>query len=76
MPGNSSGHGGRERTPGRRPPLLAHGADPDLRDDEGRTPLALCRERCAADDRPGRDEVEAILGPLTGVERTSKRPRG
>jgi hypothetical protein len=45
--------------------LLAHGADPNLRDDQGRTPLMLCREGRAAGDRPGRDEVEAILAPLT-----------
>jgi ankyrin repeat protein len=45
--------------------LLAHGADPNLRDDEGRTPLDLCRQGRRGDDRPARDEVEAILTPLT-----------
>jgi uncharacterized protein len=48
--------------------LLAHGADPNLRDEEGRTPLDLCRRQRAADDTPGRGEVEAILGPLTSVD--------
>jgi uncharacterized protein len=38
--------------------LLAHGADPDLTDDQGRTPLALCR-------LGGHEAVEAILAPLT-----------
>ena len=37
--------------------LLDHGADPDLRDDEGRTPLDLCR----LGDTAGHREVEAIL---------------
>jgi ankyrin repeat protein len=45
--------------------LLAHGADPNLRDDEGRTPLDLCRRGRRGDDRPERDAVEAILAPLT-----------
>jgi uncharacterized protein len=45
--------------------LLVYGADPNLRDDQGRTPLALCRQGRAADDRPARDEVESILAPLT-----------
>jgi hypothetical protein len=39
--------------------LLDHGADPDLRDDEGRTPLDLCR----LGDTAGHREVEAILTP-------------
>ena len=37
--------------------LLAHGADPELRDKEGRTPLDLCR----LGDSGGHREVEAIL---------------
>lgn len=37
--------------------LLAHGADPLLADDEGRTPLDLCR----LGDTPRHREVEAIL---------------
>jgi hypothetical protein len=42
--------------------LLAHGADPDLRDPEHhRTPL----EECQPADSPGHREVEAILQPLT-----------
>ena len=45
--------------------LLEHGADPNLLDGDGRTPLDLCRRRRPADDRPERDEVEAILAPLT-----------
>jgi uncharacterized protein len=45
--------------------LLEHGADPKLRDGEGRTPLELCRARRRGDDRTEREEVEAILAPLT-----------
>jgi uncharacterized protein len=45
--------------------LLDHGADPNLSDGEGRTPLALCRLGRHGDDRAARDEVEAILEPLT-----------
>jgi uncharacterized protein len=41
--------------------LLAHGADPRLRDDEGRTPLDLCRPPHRSGDHPGHGEVEAIL---------------
>lgn len=37
--------------------LLAHGADPELRDDDGRTPLDLCR----LGGTPGHREVETIL---------------
>ena len=45
--------------------LLEHGADPNLRDERGRTPLDLCREGRAGGGRAGFDEVEAILAPLT-----------
>ena len=41
--------------------LLAHGADPGLRDEQGRTPLDLCR----AGTTPGHREVEAILALVT-----------
>jgi hypothetical protein len=54
--------------------LLARGADPNLRDERGRTPLTLCREGRAGDDRPVRDEVEAILTPLTSTAPAPKRP--
>ena len=40
--------------------LLAHGADPNLRDEQGRAPLELCR----AGTTPGHRETEAILAPL------------
>jgi uncharacterized protein len=46
--------------------LLAHGADPNLEDAEGRTPLDLCREaRRQFDDRTQHDRVEAILTAVT-----------
>lgn len=41
--------------------LLALGANPSLRDEQGRTPLDLCR----AGTSPGHREAEAILVPLT-----------
>jgi uncharacterized protein len=42
--------------------LLAHGADPNLRDPRHhRTPLEECQPACS----PGHREVEAILGPVT-----------
>jgi uncharacterized protein len=42
--------------------LLAHGADPTLRDAEGRTPLELCHHgRRQHQDQPGYAEVERIL---------------
>jgi ankyrin repeat protein len=44
--------------------LLEHGADPDLRDQHGRTALDLCRPAHRYLDNPGHDEVEAILRPL------------
>lgn len=62
--------------------LLAHGADPNLRDEEhGRTPLDWCRRsHAAAGESPQHAEVEAILapvtsaGPRTEVSRGSRRP--
>lgn len=45
--------------------LLARGADPNLRDERGRTPLALCRESRSANDSRGLAEVEELLAPLT-----------
>ena len=44
--------------------LLAHGADPNVRDEQGRTALDLCRPQHRYLDSPGHDEVEAILKPL------------
>jgi ankyrin repeat protein len=45
--------------------LLEHGADPDLRDEHGRTALELCQPAHRYLDNPGHDEVDAILRPLT-----------
>lgn len=46
--------------------LLHHGADPNLRDDQGRGPLELCREgRYSAADPSVYDQVEALLQPIT-----------
>jgi uncharacterized protein len=44
--------------------LLARGADPTLRDEQGRTPLDECRAHRPAGGSPAHDEVEAILAPL------------
>lgn len=47
--------------------LLAHGADPDLRDQRGRRPLDLCREGATAHPGSlGHDEAEHILEAVTG----------
>jgi hypothetical protein len=47
--------------------LLAHGADPDLRDPvHQRTPLEWCQPAYRHPDSPAHDEVEAILRPVTG----------
>jgi uncharacterized protein len=55
--------------------LLAHGADPNLSDDEGQTPLGLCRLCRRGDNRAARDEVEAILAPVTaGRPAPPRRP--
>ncbi len=57
--------------------LLAHGADPNLRDEQGRTPLDLCRRgRAGTDDQAPFDEVEAILAPLTSAAPPTPRARG
>jgi hypothetical protein len=56
--------------------LLAHGADPNLSDDEGRTPLDLCRQGRRGDDRPERDEVEAILARVTSTRPAPRREPG
>ena len=45
--------------------LLAHGADPNLRDSEGRTALDLSRPARRYLDGQGHEEVAAILQPLT-----------
>ena len=44
--------------------LLDLGADPGLRDEQGRTALDLCRASRPADDSTPYDEVEAMLAPL------------
>jgi uncharacterized protein len=51
--------------------LLAHGADPNLRDPtHHRTPLEECRRGAG----PGHREVEAILQPLTVDDARPRRP--
>jgi ankyrin repeat protein len=45
--------------------LLEHGADPDLRDEHGRTALDLCQPAHRHLENPGHDEVDLILRPLT-----------
>ena len=45
--------------------LLEHGADPSVRDVEGRTALDRCRYERRRRESPGHAEVEAILRPLT-----------
>ena len=46
--------------------LLDHGADPSLRDEQGRTALDLCRASRPAGGGPAYDDVEAMLAPLVG----------
>lgn len=54
---------GRDRSVRR---LLDHGADPNLRDSDGHTPLDLARRaRSEHEDAAGYDRVEAALAPLT-----------
>ncbi|HJU81518.1 MAG TPA: ankyrin repeat domain-containing protein [Acidimicrobiia bacterium] len=46
--------------------LLAHGADPNLEDGDGRKPLDYVRRRRAGNEETERfDQVEAMLAPLT-----------
>ena len=45
--------------------LLEHGADPNLRDEQGHTALDLCQPANRYLDNPGHDEVDLILRPLT-----------
>ncbi len=45
--------------------LLLHGANPQLRDEHGRTALDLCQAGQRYLDSPGHDEVAAILRPIT-----------
>jgi ankyrin repeat protein len=46
--------------------LLARGADPNLKDENGNPPLDLCRRaRREHEDHTGHDQVEAILAPRT-----------
>jgi uncharacterized protein len=53
--------------------LLAHGADPELRDPRHhRTPL----EECQRANNPGHAEVAAILRPLTRHQDASAQPPG
>jgi hypothetical protein len=42
-----------------------NGADPNLKDERGRTPLDLSRPANRYLDNPGHAEVDAILRPLT-----------
>jgi hypothetical protein len=58
-----SGHRGGQRPSASIRRLLAHGADPNLRDPRHHcTPL----EEAQMGDSPGYREVEAILRPLNG----------
>jgi ankyrin repeat protein len=45
--------------------LLEHGADPNLRDEDGFTALDLCQPERRYLDGPGHDEVDAILRRIT-----------
>ncbi len=54
--------------------LLAHGADPDLRDPlHNRTALEECQVPNRPPDSPAHDEAEAILRPVTG-RGTARQP--
>jgi uncharacterized protein len=55
--------------------LLAHGADPDLRDPRHhRTPLEECQPPNRSLEGPGHAEAEAILRPLTRHQDASAQP--
>ncbi len=57
--------------------LLAHGADPGLRDPvHQRTPLEWCQPGNRYLDSPAHDEVAAILRPVTGREQTASPRTG
>ena len=57
--------------------LLAHGADPNLRDPRHhRTPLEDCDRGSRQVDSPGHDEVAAILRPLTREQDAGGRDAG
>ena len=57
--------------------LLAHGADPNLRDPRHhRTPLEECQPPNRYLDSPGHDEVEVILRPLTHEQDASPQASG
>ena len=45
--------------------LLELGADPNLRDEHGRTALDLCQPEHRSLSNPGHQEVDAILRPIT-----------
>jgi ankyrin repeat protein len=64
------GHALRTAASNGRPASVAHllgrGADPNLKDENGHTPLDLCRlARGEHEDRTGHDQVEAILATRT-----------
>ena len=70
LPLHTAAGGGRAASVRR---LLAHGADPDLRDPEHRrTPL----EEAQNGDSPGHREVEALLRPLTQDPPPPSQPPG
>ena len=48
--------------------LLSRGADPQLRDEHGRSALDLCQPRYRYLANPGHDEVAAILRPITETQ--------
>src|SRR5580693_5411252 len=73
----AAGNGRPARPPARVRRLLAHGADPNLRDPRHhRTPLDECQPENRYPGSPAHDEVEAVLWPLTlyGDTQTSQPP--